>query len=464
MDIKKRGFAVGAIIFVSIILSSNFILAEWTEDLNEDLVAYYKMDSITSGIIIDSVNGFNGVLNNSPTLDSGGKIGNGIKFNGINQFAEIPHNPGFNIQNITISVWVRLNSTPTLTPYDAATVISKDRDDGRSWAINSGLNISSNWSAYINNGAPTLVAKGGELTLNNWTHIIMTKNSTALYIYINGILVGQSSASPAIAETTVPIQIGATAFSVMRRFLNGTIDEIGIWDRSLTSSEISQLYNNGNGITYTTDFSIPPNQSEFWTLNGTKLYPSNLNYFVGIGTSNPTTALEVIGNILASNSISLGNNSLRLGTQDAYGRYQIWNFLPNSVLRLGSLGSDGDPQTVSSEGIVVYGKNAQGDTMSSPDFGYARVKPDRIGLYTSKDDIADYYFRVDPTSLYLKNNSFTKMFEVIRETGLVNAKAGYSVDSQAGITDNTGFWMCKDSNCSTTCQADIKGGIIVGCN
>jgi hypothetical protein len=177
-----------------------------------------------------------------------------------------------------------------------------------------------------------------------------------------------------------------------------------------------------------------------------------------------------------TNKIFVRNGSLQLGTQDAFGRNQIWNFLPSSILKLGSLASDGDAQTVSSEGIVIYGQNIQGDNMSSPDFGYARIKPSRIGLYNSQDDIADYYFKVDSTSLFLKDNSFSKKFEITRSngntfiagnlnvTGITNTETGYSVNHESGITDNTGFWMCKDVNCSSTCQADIKGGIIVGCN
>ena len=51
----------------------------------------------------------------------------------------------------------------------------------------------------------------------------------------------------------------------------------------------------------------------------------------------------------------------------------------------------------------------------------------------------------------------------INSTSLINTELGYSVKGQAGVTNNTGFWMCKDSTCSTTCQVNIQGGIIVGC-
>lgn len=38
-----------------------------------------------------------------------------------------------------------------------------------------------------------------------------------------------------------------------------------------------------------------------------------------------------------------------------------------------------------------------------------------------------------------------------------------SSDGSIGITNTTGFWMCTDSLCVTTCQVSIKNGLITGC-
>lgn len=112
-------------------------------------------------------------------------------------------------------------------------------------------------------------------------------------------------------------------------------------------------------------------------------------------------------------------NNIQIGSVDAFSRSQIWNALTNATLRLGSLGQDGDPTDVNSEGIVSYGANSQGTSINSGDgnFGYARIKADRFGLYSSINNVADYYWRVDPTSLFLRNDSGVKTFEVTRSTG-----------------------------------------------
>ena len=84
---------------------------------------------------------------------------------------------------------------------------------------------------------------------------------------------------------------------------------------------------------------------------------------------------------------------IQLGTLDPFARPQIWNDMPDAVLRLGACTTDGDPADVNSEGIVVY-KCVGVDQM-------ARVKADRFGL-TRSSDSSLYYFYVNETDLYYR--------------------------------------------------------------
>ena len=143
-------------------------------------------------------------------------------------------------------------------------------------------------------------------------------------------------------------------------------------------------------------------------------------------------------------------NQIQIGSVDPFSRTQIWNYGPNAVLRLGSLTSDGDPTDVSSEGIVSYGQNLAAEPMSSIDFGYARVKHDRFGLYTSNDTgYVGYYFRVDPTSLYFTDDAGVKTFEVTRTTGQIDTNLG------AGIVHSNASGILSSSAVSLT--ADVSG-------
>jgi hypothetical protein len=47
--------------------------------------------------------------------------------------------------------------------------------------------------------------------------------------------------------------------------------------------------------------------------------------------------------------------------------------------------------------------------------------------------------------------------------GDVNATSGFVVGANTGITDTSSYWLCTASDCSSTCQVQINGGIITGC-
>jgi hypothetical protein len=120
------------------------------------------------------------------------------------------------------------------------------------------------------------------------------------------------------------------------------------------------------------------------------------------------------------------NNKIQIGSVDAFSRSQIWNAMTNASLRLGALAQDGDFGDVNSEGIVAYGPNSQGTAINSTtgNFGYARIKADRIGLLTSILNVQNYYFRADPTEMYLRNDAGTKTFTVTRSTGNIKTAMG----------------------------------------
>ena len=47
--------------------------------------------------------------------------------------------------------------------------------------------------------------------------------------------------------------------------------------------------------------------------------------------------------------------------------------------------------------------------------------------------------------------------------GKVNATTGFITGAYTGISDSSSYWLCTSNDCSTTCQVNIQGGIIVGC-
>jgi hypothetical protein len=138
-------------------------------------------------------------------------------------------------------------------------------------------------------------------------------------------------------------------------------------------------------------------------------------------------------------TVKAASENIQLGVSDPFLRGQIWNKMPNSILRLGSLASDGDPTSETSEGEVVYGQNQFTDPMTAGEFGYARIKSNRFGLYTSRLNPAGYVgyiWRVDPSEQYFINDAGTKTVAISRATGNITITGNFSGLNLSGT--NTG--------------------------
>ena len=79
---------------------------------------------------------------------------------------------------------------------------------------------------------------------NQWSHVLVTWNSNGyVTIYVNGIVSGVpgTSGNPNFIQTLYPIALGGRSKATDRNF-DGVIDEVHIWNRVLTSQEITDLY------------------------------------------------------------------------------------------------------------------------------------------------------------------------------------------------------------------------------
>jgi len=91
-------------------------------------------------------------------------------------------------------------------------------------------------------------------TINDgdWHHIAMTwKRTGSIKVYVDSILDGSASSSGNYANVpTENISINGNADGSFAVGKEGSIDEVGIWNRELSDSEITALYNAGDGKTY----------------------------------------------------------------------------------------------------------------------------------------------------------------------------------------------------------------------
>jgi hypothetical protein len=201
-----------------------------------DMRAYYAFD----GNVLDtSGNGYNGT--NNGTIFVTGKVGaQAGQFNGTSSYVSIPRSI---TDNFTVAMWVK--TTDTAGTAGAQWWSGKGLVDGE---VGGG---GADWGTAIVNGKFVLGvgSAGGDTTIassmnindGTWHHVAATRNnaSGAMAVYVDGVLRG-SGTGPTGSRTFPPnLRIGS--LQTGNNFLNGTLDDVRLYDRILTTNEIAAL-------------------------------------------------------------------------------------------------------------------------------------------------------------------------------------------------------------------------------
>ena len=226
--------------------------AEWTADLNVDLVSYWMLDEVSGTLALDSIDGvYNGTLIDMTDSNwiSGGLIGNALDFFNNSNRVLIP---SFNDGNSDSSISLWLNYTPDDIRkngnFQNSAILLGDWSSGFYFIDNSTHLLFRGWNgdATASTIGEVLYANWDETIFNHLVFIYSDVGSGTLDIelYLNNVSFGEiTDVGSAYGDYE---WIGGHDVNALG--LNGTLDEIGLWNRSLTVDEISDLYNNGNGI------------------------------------------------------------------------------------------------------------------------------------------------------------------------------------------------------------------------
>ncbi|MEZ8447396.1 DUF6701 domain-containing protein [Vibrio splendidus] len=184
-----------------------------------------------------------------PTVDSLGTCGFGGFNNDSNQYINIPHDNSLNIdKNFTISAWINPVSYPTSGLYS---ILSKDNN--YEFHLNSSGKIFWWWQDVNQNGnggikTRTLTSEVA-IPRTDWSFItikyefIDKNNKSIASIFINGQQRAQLNinGNRKLVTNTKPLQIGQDQNFSGRAF-DGYIDEVQIFDTTLTDAQIMLLY------------------------------------------------------------------------------------------------------------------------------------------------------------------------------------------------------------------------------
>jgi len=215
------------------------------------LVAHWTFDDGAGTTVTDARNNAHGTLQGNtgaPTWSPNGVLGGSLDFQSSdNQFVDCgTNNAVTNLSGAkTIAFWTKMQ---TGSPTSNAFIGIDNATSTNRWYIDTDGSSATNIRMWkIEGGA------GGEmfrvnnvLAYNDWVHVALTDDGTgtnATKIYVNGQLVGtRNSFDFAGLLPTSTLRLGAGRQSASYAYLEGELDDFGIWSVALTQPQTSALY------------------------------------------------------------------------------------------------------------------------------------------------------------------------------------------------------------------------------
>ena len=214
---------------------------------NTDLVAYYKFDETSGTTAADcTANAKNGTLYGNCTWATG-LTNNALSIpGGTGDYVGLPTGIVSGLTNFTIVAWVKLTSVSTnMRIFDFGTSTTNYMEMTPKHSNSSGK-----IQFYIRTSSTTKSVTGtAALPTGSWQQVAVTLSSQTLTLYVQGAQVGQ------ITNCTInPNSLGSTTNNYIGKsqtsshpHLNGLVDGFRIYNRALTGTEITALYNGGAG-------------------------------------------------------------------------------------------------------------------------------------------------------------------------------------------------------------------------
>ena len=226
------------------------------------LVSMWRGENNTN----DSINGNNPTAVQNITFTNG-EVRQAFHYDGSTSLITVPASTSLAVSNMTLEAWVfpTDSNIHPIIDYGGAGQMSSVQ----LWINTIGYQSSVPGAIVAlirtqnNLGYLQVMNAGQVVTVNQWNHLALTVNAATLtgILYCNGVQVASATTipigSPVNPLSFAPVNIGyrdQNSSEILRgyRFL-GNLDEVSIYNRDLSASEIQAIYNHGSSGKYVTN-------------------------------------------------------------------------------------------------------------------------------------------------------------------------------------------------------------------
>ena len=287
----KRNIFLGFVILLSVLVKA--------QPITNGLVGYWPFNGNAN-----DESGFNnhGTVNGATlSTDRFGNLNSAYYFDGINDFISITSNAllyRFNT-SFTITAWVRRTDSPT--NFTDPIFTNRTSSAGSEFGIDGPLNGFTDKLVYatLNSSGTYGICRSNNVVPKNDYHFVVLvydyqgSNNNIAKLYIDGVLDGVATNLINIPLSTADTYIGwGPSLVENERHFDGDIDDIGLFNRALTVSEIDTIFNE-----------VPTGINNYNTVRLGMVYPNPTTGFVNIQMNligeKQITIINSIGEVIA---------------------------------------------------------------------------------------------------------------------------------------------------------------------
>jgi hypothetical protein len=208
-------------------------------------IAYWRFDEGQGNVVRDSADANHGTFygENWEQICISGSC---ASFNGRDSYVQVMQHGEFLTlgDELTIEAWVNVRGGENAY---RSVITRRDGGGGKpteGWMLYAGLD--NKWQFWLSDGHSgwTKIKTDAGVELNKWTYIAAIYSKGKASIYVNGEPKNSSEVPKTVLNSNRPLRIGAgvTESETAKLFFNGLIDEVKIYNSSLTAEEIKQNY------------------------------------------------------------------------------------------------------------------------------------------------------------------------------------------------------------------------------
>ena len=249
-DEIKRLYRIGATLKINTDVSRD------NPDLERGLVGLWSFDGkdMAGNTAYDrSGQGNNGTLTNGPTRTIG-KIGQGLSFDGVDDYVNAGRNPSLDMgaNNFSVGGWIKTSGNPSAQAGNAGYGLLAAKGSSGAGGKRYGL-----WAYRQTSGVAALNLDDDaaeayfEGTTNiddgNWHMVYGVRDGNTAKIYVDGIQENTADITGlgSLDDINKDFMISVDSHAPTNYFVRGLIDDVRIYNRALTPAEIQRLYNLG---------------------------------------------------------------------------------------------------------------------------------------------------------------------------------------------------------------------------